>query len=322
MNRNGIVAVLVLLLIFAGGSDASLIGRFRTLVGIEQTENSTLTEITPSPSPISTLGLDNKSSNESSQTSSPQLSDNSTKAEEKVKPPVQNTKDESQPAGSQNGKCDISNRCTDQKKLIACLQHPENGSQELFLLVENEGESPLKVNVTVPPTINIALKELEIPKHEAKKISFSFSIESAKIVLNAGNGDCVLHLGPPQSDDNIIQQLFSHASQLSFTPIYGAYILLLTALIVGGVCACCKLGRKRRQQGDGVPYQELEMAMPETVSGVNVDTTDGWDQGWDDDWDEEKAVKPEVGHNAGHVSENGITSRSSNRDGWENDWDD
>ncbi|XP_042504015.1 uncharacterized protein LOC122081105 [Macadamia integrifolia] len=300
MGRNRILAILVLVLIVAGGSNASMIGRFRTMVRILQKETLNQTEISPSPSPSS----DDKSSNETPQTQS-----------------SQNARDESQPIASWNGKCDVSsNRCMDQKKLIACLQHPEDGSQ--FLLVQNEGESTLKVNVAVPPSINIALKEIEIPKHEIKKINFSVSAASAEIVLNAGNGDCVLHMGLPQSDENIVQQLFSHASRLNFTPIYGAYILLLTALIVGGTWACCKFGRKGRQQGDGVPYQELEMALPEAVSDVNVDTADGWDEGWDDDWDEEKAVKSEGGRNTGNVSANGLTSRSSNKDGWENDWDD
>ncbi|XP_043725318.1 uncharacterized protein LOC122671905 [Telopea speciosissima] len=301
MVRYIILAVLALILIFGSGSDASLIGRLRKMVGIVQTENSNLTEITPSPSPSS----DNKSSNENPQTRS-----------------SLNARDESQPAGSLNGNCDVPTRCTDRKKMIACLPHPENGSQALFILVENQGESTLKVNVAASPTVNTAIKEIEIPKHQIKKINFSVSAESATIILNAGNGDCELHMGPSQSDDNIVKRLYSQASHLNFTPIYGAYILLLTALIVGGTWACCKLGRKGRQHGDGVPYQELEMALPEAVSDVHVDTADGWDQGWDDDWDEEKAEKSEVGRKHGNVSANGLTSRSSNKDGWENDWDD
>ncbi|KAA8517639.1 hypothetical protein F0562_015119 [Nyssa sinensis] len=86
--------------------------------------------------------------------------------------------------------------------------------------------------------------------------------QNTRIVLNAGNGDCVLHMG-------------------------SAF-------------------RKRGRQV-GVPYQELEMGLPESASAVNVDTAEGWDQGWDED----NAVKLPGGRHVGNISANGLTSGSS-----------
>ncbi|KAF2287982.1 hypothetical protein GH714_003714 [Hevea brasiliensis] len=48
--------------------------------------------------------------------------------------------------------------------------------------------------------------------------------------------------------------------------------------------------RKRKQQ-NGIPYQELEMGLPESSFVNNVETAEGWDEGWDDEWDGENAVK-------------------------------
>ncbi|KAL5991313.1 hypothetical protein ACLOJK_012220 [Asimina triloba] len=109
------------------------------------------------------------------------------------------------------------------------------------------------------------------------------------------------------------------------TPVYGAYLFFLTALIIGGTWACCKFGRRSRRDGGGVPYQEIEMGLPESSSavGVNSASADGWDQGWDDDWEEEKAVsRTQEIRRAGNVSVNGLTSRSGNKEGWDDDWDD
>ncbi|KAF8402484.1 hypothetical protein HHK36_010569 [Tetracentron sinense] len=356
MDSKGVLTAFLLILIVAEGSDASLFGDFRRILGNETKDNPN-GDITPSPSPLSgansvpsPLDVD-KSSKKSPQ--DPQPPNNSSKSDpkgsdSKVPPSLQtesgtdNHKNHEQgdksntPIGLQaatDEKCEMSKSCKDRKNLTACIRHSESGSQQSFLLVQNEGEITVKVNVRVPPFINIAFNEIEILKHQAKKyhlviclfvclfqINFSADVgESPTIVLNAGNGDCVLQIGQSISE-NFFQRFPSYATRL--TPIYGAYFLFLTALIVGGTWACCKLG-KRGRQGDGrVPYQELEMGQPESVSAVNVDTADGWDRGWDDDWDEEKAVKSPGGHHVGNVSANGLTSRSSNRDGWEIDWDD
>lgn len=103
------------------------------------------------------------------------------------------------------------------------------------------------------------------------------------------------------------------------TPINGAYFLIFTVLVFGGICACCMFRKKHR---DEIPYQELEMALPESASATNIESAEGWDQVWDDDWDDNVAVKsPSVRH-AGSISANGLTARSLNKDGWEDNWDD
>lgn len=125
-------------------------------------------------------------------------------------------------------------------------------------------------------------------------------------------------MDPHQSKGDFLQQLPSYYKQL--TPIYGAYLLFLIALIVGGTWACCKIRKRKRR--DGVPYQELEMGVPESASAVNLEAAEGWDDGWDDDWDEDKAVRSPGGRHVGSISSSGLTARSSNKDGWGNDWDD
>jgi len=97
------------------------------------------------------------------------------------------------------------------------------------------------------------------------------------------------------------------------TPVYGAYFLFAIVLMAGGVWACCWFGKRKARSE--IPYQELEMSMPE--SAAVAETADGWDQDWDDDWDEEKAV---TSPGAKSISANGLTSRTPNKEGWE-DWD-
>lgn len=139
-----------------------------------------------------------------------------------------------------------------------------------------------------------------------------------KIILHTGHGECVLPVTPP-GEGNSIFILPSYDKLL--TPVNGAYFLILTVLVFGGTWACCKF-RKKSPHG-GVPYQELEMGLPEeSVPAINVETAEGWDEGWDDDWDEDNAVKSPGGRHVGSISANGLTSRSSNKDGWENDWND
>jgi hypothetical protein len=138
--------------------------------------------------------------------------------------------------------------------------------------------------------------------------------KSSKIILNAGKGECVLHWDPHV---NFYVRLPSYDKLV--TPVNGAYFLILSLFVFGGTWACCKFRKKRHH--DGVPYQELEMGLPESVTATNVETAEGWDQGWDEDWDEDNAVKS-PGRLVGSISANGLTSRSSNREGWESDWND
>ena len=113
--------------------------------------------------------------------------------------------------------------------------------------------------------------------------------------------------------------VYPHKYDKILTPANGAYFLILIVLVLGGTCACCKFSKK---QHDGVPYQELEMALPESLSAPDLETAEAWDQVWDDDWNEDVAVKSPAAHHSRSFSANGLTPRSSNRDGWEDNWDD
>ena len=151
------------------------------------------------------------------------------------------------------------------------------------------------------------------------QINISLTVsKNSELVLSAGNGDCVLPLNRPVSEGNFFLNLPSYDELV--TPVNGAYFLIVTVVIFGGSWACCMFRNRRRH--DGIPYQELEMGLPESMAATEVETAEGWDQGWDDDWDENKAVKSPVGRHVSNISANGLTARSSNRDGWENDWDD
>lgn len=124
----------------------------------------------------------------------------------------------------------------------------------------------------------------------------------------------------PISQSNILDQLSFYSKQV--TPIYGAYLAFLVALVIGGSWALCSF-RKRRTD-NGVQYQELEMGLPGSSNTVHVETAEGWDQDWDDDdWDEDKAIRSPGGRvQAKTISSNGLTSRSTKTDGWDADWDD
>ncbi|KAK8519386.1 hypothetical protein V6N12_025425 [Hibiscus sabdariffa] len=64
-------------------------------------------------------------------------------------------------------------------------------------------------------------------------------------------------------------------------PLNGAYLLIAAVLVFGGSWACCMFRKKR--QHDGIPYQELEMGLPESMAATEVETAQRWDQGWDSD---------------------------------------
>ncbi|XP_071739073.1 uncharacterized protein [Rutidosis leptorrhynchoides] len=127
----------------------------------------------------------------------------------------------------------------------------------------------------------------------------------------------------PISQINILDQLMFYSKQV--TPIFGAYFAFLVTLIIGASWALCSF-RKRRTD-NGVPYQELEMGLPESSNEVNVETgVEGWDQDWDDDddWDEDKAIKSPAGGgiHSKSISSNGLTSRPTKKDDWDANWDD
>ncbi|XWS65572.1 hypothetical protein CRYUN_Cryun05aG0125300 [Craigia yunnanensis] len=204
--------------------------------------------------------------------------------------------------------------------LTACIDPSSTSSKELLLLVKNDGESPLKVNVTVSHAKHtIQDQEKLIAGHKIKKVYITANLGgNSSIKLDAGNLECVIRIESAASGGGIFDYI---PFGTHITPINGAYLLFLTCLIViGSIWACCKRGQ-RGQQGDGIPYQELEMGQPDSPSANNVETTEGWEQDWDGDWDELKS-KAAIRRQMANRSANGLTSRPPKRDDRENTWDD
>ncbi|KAH7844151.1 hypothetical protein Vadar_024904 [Vaccinium darrowii] len=316
MDRNGFLSVIFLLLIVSDFSCAYSLWNLRKLVGVAPKENSTVTSGGPPlPSPVS-----NKESKANPADGGESGRPKGSKSDDPDNPSTVVDKKSSQEENGGNVTCKGStNRCSIQGTLTGCIQPLETGSKDLVLLIQNEGEST--VNITISTSPRKVINNHEIPKHKTKEIDVSETIggsTSTEILLKAGNGECTLRLGDHPSEGDFLQRLPLYYKQL--TPIYGAYLVFLVLLIIGGTWACCKYRKRKRL--DGVPYQELEMGLPESASADNLEAAEGWDEGWDDDWDEDKAVKSPGGRHIGSISSSGLTARSANRDGWDNSWDD
>ncbi|XP_065871565.1 uncharacterized protein [Euphorbia lathyris] len=213
-------------------------------------------------------------------------------------------------------RCSISSKrtCRDRKSMSACLNTSSSNSfKDLFLLIRNDGEEPLKANVAIVD-IDVQLPEILLSKHQAKKIKILANIDgSPSIILNAGNGKCIIPVGSPELDNASYGHYIAYLS-----PIYGAYFLLFTVLIAGGVWACCKFGKNEEQ----IRYQELEMEQPTARSVNDEEMEAGWNQGWGNNWEEEVKSRNEHGTETENVSAaNGHISKASDPDGWENDWE-
>lgn len=63
---------------------------------------------------------------------------------------------------------------------------------------------------------------------------------STKLILDAGNGECVLYTSPLVTGQNLFLHLPSF-DQLA-TPVNGAYFLILAVLIFGGLGLAASLG--------------------------------------------------------------------------------
>ncbi|XP_015575763.1 uncharacterized protein LOC8288965 isoform X1 [Ricinus communis] len=207
--------------------------------------------------------------------------------------------------------------CHDLNNLTACLSISSSGaSKGLFLLVQNDGEEPLKVNVVISD-INITFPEIQVSRQQSRKIKILAYVEgSPSIILNAGYGKCIIPIGSEGRYSQFYKQYVIYLS-----PIHGVYLLFFTILIAGGAWACCKIG-KNEQHTDGIRYQELEMEQPPSHSTNDEEMAGGWNQDWDDEWGEEHEVKPPNGHQTENVSGNGHNSKTSDTNGWGNDWDD
>ncbi|KAL3654833.1 hypothetical protein CASFOL_000619 [Castilleja foliolosa] len=219
-----------------------------------------------------------------------------------------------------NDSCkELLTRCRDQE-MIACIE-ASKGSKKLILVVQNVGETTLKVNVKLPNYLTNDLPAFEVSKHKTRRVDISLIVaKSTELIVDSGNANCTLELARRSvSVDNLVHQLSFYSKQV--TPIYAAYASIIITLLFLGTWACCKL--RKRNQENGISYQELEMGLPESVNGVNADATKGWDNDWDDDhWDEDNVVKSPAGGQQVSVSVDGFTSRSLKTDGWEDDWDD
>ncbi|XP_022764850.1 uncharacterized protein LOC111310029 [Durio zibethinus] len=190
------------------------------------------------------------------------------------------------------------------ESLMACIDPSSIASKEL-LFVKNDGERLLNVTISYAKHI---IQKIPIPGHQIKEVNISANLGGNSVIqLDAGNLECVIRIGSPALGGSIFNY-FPFATQI--TPINGAYLLFLTGLIVWSTWACYKHG-KRGRQGDGIPYQELEMGQPDSPSPHNVETAEGWEQDWDGNWDEIKSKTAK-----------GLTSRPPKRDDRENTWDD
>ncbi|CAJ2670992.1 unnamed protein product [Trifolium pratense] len=214
-----------------------------------------------------------------------------------------------------NDSCVGLNFCTDDGVLVACISNMD--SKHFVVLLQNRGDGTVKVKLRSDYESNLG--DVEVDKNKTEKVTIKrIRSESTELTLDAGKGDCVLHAATLVPEQSFFLRLPSYDKIL--TPVNGAYFLIFTLLVFGGIWGCCCMFRKKRH--DEVQYQELEMALPESVSATNVESAEGWDQVWDDDWDDNAAViSPAVRH-AGSISANGLTSRSLNKDGWEDNWDD
>ena len=214
-----------------------------------------------------------------------------------------------------NDTCEGRNTCTDAGDMIACISIMD--SKYFVVLLQNKGAGIIKVKLGSDFESNLG--DVEVDKNKTEKVTIKRNgSKSDQLTLNAGKGDCVLHTTTPIPEaGSSFLRLPSYDKIL--TPVNGAYFLILTVLVFGGIWGCCMFRKKRNGE---VPYQELEMALPETVSATNVESAEGWDQVWDDDWDDNVAVKSPSVRLAGSISANGLTSRSLNKDGWEDNWDD
>ncbi|XP_074268990.1 uncharacterized protein LOC141592286 isoform X2 [Silene latifolia] len=207
--------------------------------------------------------------------------------------------------GIDNESCDgIQSRCQDHISMVACIKSFNPVSKAVVLLIQNKGEDSLKVYLTFSSSSGNQQEPVEIPKLQTQQVNISLAnLGGSDIKLNAGNGYCVLHpdVGAPAFEGNYFQ--WNNPSYAKFMkPLYGAYLILLITLITGGVCAICWFSKRKRT--NEVPYQELEMSIPESANVA--DPVEGWDEVWDDEWDEDKAVK-QPGHS---ISSNGLTSRT------------
>lgn len=343
MGKHGFTAVIFIFLLVSNTCNASLVFHLRKLISSEFNNASANSQVSPTGSPVDesntnpvnavksreekhkeaemgspnndkTLPIDsnglkkNNNTTENPGAPSPPAGENNGNLVDRGNGKADST---TTPKLGNNGICEGSmTRCRVQE-MLACIEpSKDSGTKQLFLVVQNKGESTLKVNINLPNLDN-ALPAFEVSKHKTRQMDISSIVgKNSELIVNSGNAKCELHLVNPVSVDNLMRQLTFYSKQV--TPIYAVYASFLLVLLFGGTWACCKFRKRNRQ--DGIPYQELEMGLPETASAVNVDVAEGWDHDWDDDWDEDTAVKSPTGPQVRNFSADGLTARSAKKD--------
>ncbi|CAJ1811911.1 unnamed protein product [Sphenostylis stenocarpa] len=330
MRTNVLLLLLLLPMIMSDVSDASFVLKLRKLIAPDPNDTKTkdpnpvgeMNKVNrggpvspvPQPQPLpKVVNADDKHTYPVPPSSVPPLPVKDDKSGNKVKNKEKETNEGKLSHSTTTKTCEGFNTCTDDGDMLACIS--KNDPKYLVVLLHNKGDGIIKVKLRTDFENNLG--DVEVDKSKTEEINITRSSgESTQLTLNAGKGDCVLHLLTHIPENNFFLHLPSYDKIL--TPVNGAYFLILMVLIFGATWACCAC-RKKRQ--DEIPYQELEMALPESASATNVESAQGWDQDWDDDWDDNVAVKSPAAL-AASISANGLTSRSSNKDGWENNWDD
>ncbi|XP_068641553.1 uncharacterized protein [Aristolochia californica] len=344
MERRGILVLVLATLLIGRGSGSPYGEILRVLSGLEHNGKFKGKDDSPSPSPMPVVGGDQSGASLSGVPSKPKQNSGGPPVNLKTPQtgdgggkgdvPGGNHREGSVGTGTkEDGASDtpgdaqgtaqcgpLENSCTVQSRLMACLR-PGNEPSKLYLVVKNEGDNDLSVSIKVPSSVKIDQKELQLPKHQLRQVNISLTTQdNVKIVLDAGHGECILGNNLPEPTWNFFQNIPSYAIRM--TPIYGAYILFSTVLIVGGIWTCCKFRRRSSRVDGGVPYQEIEMGLPQSSSATEVVTADGWDQGWDDDWDDKPSTGTSEIRPVRSISANGLTVRTARGEGWDDDWDD
>ncbi|GMP51491.1 hypothetical protein CsSME_00017700 [Camellia sinensis var. sinensis] len=187
MGRDGFLTVIFLFLIVANPSSA---WSFRKLISGEPKDKSSETNISPLPNPVSESkanpidgGKPGKEQLDDDKNTKGSVNDANNKAS--ANPPPAAWIDDDKNHGEKDGKtssqsggnrtCEGSdNRCDVNGTMIACIPSLESGSKDLVLLVQNKGESTLKVNINITtPAKNDPISR-EISKHQTKMYVIAF----------------------------------------------------------------------------------------------------------------------------------------------------
>ncbi|XP_057549701.1 uncharacterized protein LOC130827847 [Amaranthus tricolor] len=289
---------------------------------VEEHDNTQTDDLTKKGKESEEKEEEKEKKNEKTEEKQEQKEEENEKAEEKEEQKEeqkenQKEKDASKTSDTVGGEsCDkMQIRCQDLKSMTACIESFGQDSKALVLLIQNKGDSDLKADITLSPSASRP-NGVNVPKRQSTRVNMPLAGGGInEISLSSGNGQCVLHISAPASQWDFFRHVPSYSKFM--TPIYGAYMILVITFIAGGVWACCWFKKKKGQHD--IPYQELEMSMPESAAAAAAtESAEGWNDVWDDDWDEEKAVKSPGGHS---ISANGLTSRNPKKDDWE-DWDD